>query len=216
MAESKKDRHDESNENGYKKRCYCEKCVKSFDEWCDVKKHEGKPLCRKKSYTICEIVCERTDSKTYFYGHKKEFEGKWEGAKAYKPDCHDKKDYDDKKDRHDEHDENGYKKRCRCQKCKKTYDEWCKDKADQGKTVCRRKCYTIVEYVCEKTDVYKHTFGKKKRYEGKWEEAKPFQPPKHCDDKKDHDDDDHKEDKKEKKDRKKDHKKDDCYHSKSE
>lgn len=200
MAESKKEKHDKHDEHGYKKRCFCEKCVKTFGEWCDVKKHEGKPLCRKKVYTICEIECERTDSKTYYYGHKKEYEGKWEGTKAYKPDCHDKNseskgdksekseksdksDKHEEHDKHDEHDENGYKKRCRCLKCKRTYDEWCKDKKDKGKTICKRKCYSIVEYECEKTDVYKHTYGRKKRYEGKWEDAKPFYP-KHCDDKK--------------------------------
>lgn len=195
MADSKKDRHDEHDEQGYKKRCYCEKCVKTFDEWCDVKKQEGKPLCRKKSYTICEIVCERTDSKTYFYGHKKEFEGKWEDTKAYKPDCNKKQD-NSSDDKHDEHDENGYKKRCRCQKCKRTYDEWCKEKQNQGQTVCKRKCYTIVEYVCEKTDVYKHTFGRKKRYEGKWEEAEPFEPT-NCND--NFDDSSSKDDKKDRK-----------------
>lgn len=182
--------HDIVREDGYKKRCYCEKCVKQFDHWCDVKKHEGKALCKKKSVTICEIVCERTDQKTYFYGHKKEFEGKWESTRAHPEKCRDRKDGgndDYESGKHDEYNENGYKKRCRCQKCKRQYDEWCKDKQEKGKTICKRKCYTIVEYVCEKTDVYTHKWGLKKKYESNWEITKPFEPPRRyrnddCDD----------------------------------
>lgn len=71
-------KHDECDEHEYKKRCYCEKCVKKYDEWCRRHKKDGKPKCYRKCYTVCEIKCKKPCRKVKKYGYKKLYEGKWQ------------------------------------------------------------------------------------------------------------------------------------------
>lgn len=88
MAEQKSDhsaKHDSHDENGYKKRCYCEKCKRTYDEWCKSHKDEGKTQCVRKCYTICEIACEKPITKIVKWGYKQEFEGEWEPYHHAKP-----------------------------------------------------------------------------------------------------------------------------------
>lgn len=77
--------HDTYDETGYKKRCYCEKCKRTYDEWCKEKKEEGHQTCQRKCYTICEIVCEKPVTTITHWGYKKEYEGKWERFHDNKP-----------------------------------------------------------------------------------------------------------------------------------
>lgn len=117
MAEKKsKQRHDEYDDKSYKKRCHCQKCVRTYDEWCRKKKEEGRATCKRKCYTICEIVCEQPVTTYNHWGYKKEYEGKWEHHRPEKrPDCKDrdcdKKQSDkhekrsDKSDKHEKHDD---------------------------------------------------------------------------------------------------------------
>jgi hypothetical protein len=82
---------------------------------------------------------------------------------------------------HDSYDEHGYKKRCHCTKCKRTYDEWCRKHKEEGCATCKRKCYTVCEIVCEKPHTVVTEWGYKKEYEGKWEKYDHIRPPKNCD-----------------------------------
>lgn len=75
-------KHDSYDENGYKKRCYCEKCKKSYDDWCEKNEEDGVTHCKRKCYTICEIVCEKPVTTVTHWGYKKEYEGKWESYRA--------------------------------------------------------------------------------------------------------------------------------------
>lgn len=72
------DHHDEITEDGYKKRCYCQKCTKKYDEWCREHKDEGHTSCKRRCYTVCEVICEKPVTTVTHWGYKKEFEGKWE------------------------------------------------------------------------------------------------------------------------------------------
>jgi len=82
---------------------------------------------------------------------------------------------------HDSYDENGYKKRCYCEKCKRIYDEWCRNNKETGQKVCERKCYTICEIKCERPKVIVKHWGYKQEFEGKWEPfVDPLPVPKHC------------------------------------
>jgi hypothetical protein len=78
MAEIISEKHDSCDESGYKKRCYCEKCKRKYDEWCHKNKEHGHTVCKRKCYTICEIVCEKPVTTITHWGFKKEYEGKWE------------------------------------------------------------------------------------------------------------------------------------------
>lgn len=81
--------HDEHDEHGYKKRCHCQRCKRTYDEWCRKHKEEGHTTCRRKCYTICEIKCEKPIHKRLHWGYKKEYEGKWEPYhKVREPRCH--------------------------------------------------------------------------------------------------------------------------------
>lgn len=75
--------HDSHDEHGYVKRCYCQKCVKTFDDWKHKKQEHGCSTCKRRCRTICEYVCEQPKTTVYHWGFKKEFEGKWERVKAY-------------------------------------------------------------------------------------------------------------------------------------
>lgn len=76
MAEQHK--HDEITQDGYKKRCYCEKCVATYLEWC--KQHKEKPTttCKRKCYTVCEIECHKEQLHVKDWAFGKRYEGKWE------------------------------------------------------------------------------------------------------------------------------------------
>lgn len=71
-------KHDHVDKDGYKKRCYCQKCVKRYKEWCEKKKDEGCTTCKRRCYTVCEIKCEKTDIIRTYFGFHEKFEGKWE------------------------------------------------------------------------------------------------------------------------------------------
>lgn len=68
-----------------------------FDEWCDVKKHEGKTHCRRKCKTVCVVECEKEICFKYEFGHKTQHQDKWKPHKPEEvPKCCDKK-HDGKK-----------------------------------------------------------------------------------------------------------------------
>lgn len=72
------ERHDEWDDHKYKKRCHCQRCVGTYDDWCRKHKEKGCTTCKRKCYTICEIVCEKPVTHVYHWGYKKEYEGRWE------------------------------------------------------------------------------------------------------------------------------------------
>jgi hypothetical protein len=78
MSDKTTHQHDEVTKDGYKKRCYCEKCKRKYDEFCKKSKHEGKVKCQRKCHTICEIKCEQPVEITKHWGYKKEYETKWD------------------------------------------------------------------------------------------------------------------------------------------
>lgn len=78
MADNKSLEHDSYDDNGYQKRCYCEKCKRTYDEWCKKNKEDGCTTCKRRCYTICEIKCEKPVTTVFEWGYKKEYEGKWE------------------------------------------------------------------------------------------------------------------------------------------
>lgn len=86
--------HDHSEGGNYIKRCYCEKCKRKYDDWCDEHEHEGKTHCKKRCVTHCEYVCSKPIKTVKKWGYKKEFVGKWE---KYEEKCHDKKEHHEKK-----------------------------------------------------------------------------------------------------------------------
>lgn len=96
MADSDSGKHDEYDEKSgqYKKRCYCQKCVKTYNEWCKRQKEHGNTRCRRKCFTVCTIECEKDHTVTTRWGYDQKFEGKWEDYKHARPaprDCKDKK-----------------------------------------------------------------------------------------------------------------------------
>lgn len=86
----------------------------------------------------------------------------------------------DYSEKHDSYDDKGYQKRCYCEKCVRTYEDWCKKHKEDGSTHCKRKCYTVCEVKCEKPVTTIHTWGYKKDYEGKWEHYRSESVPKRC------------------------------------
>lgn len=79
QADNKDHKHDYVDDNGsYQRVCYCNKCTKKWDDWCDKKKSEGQTHCKRKCYTICEYECEQPIHIKYKWGHKEKFEGEWE------------------------------------------------------------------------------------------------------------------------------------------
>jgi hypothetical protein len=85
VASDNDDGHDRYDEDGYKRRCHCEKCIRTYDEWCKKRKEQGVTHCKRKCYTICEIKCEKPVTTTFNWGYKKEYEGKWESYHNDKP-----------------------------------------------------------------------------------------------------------------------------------
>jgi len=74
-------RHDIIVDGKYKKRCYCQKCTKSYDDWKHRNKKEGCTKCKRRCYTVCEIQCEKPVEIVHEWGYKKKYEGKWESYK---------------------------------------------------------------------------------------------------------------------------------------
>lgn len=70
--------------------------------------------------------------------------------------------------KHDECDESGYKKVCRCEKCVRKYNDWCKKNKKHGETVCKRKCYTVCEVKCERPTTSVTRWGFTEDSETKW------------------------------------------------
>jgi hypothetical protein len=71
--------HDEVNENGdYKRRCYCQKCVALYEQWCKENKGPARVSCQRKCITICEIECHKEQTTYKDWAFAKEYEGKWE------------------------------------------------------------------------------------------------------------------------------------------
>ena len=73
---------------------------------------------------------------------------------------------------HDSYTDSKYQKRCYCEKCKKKYDDWKKEHEEKGKTVCKKRCFTVCEIECTKKVEREINWGYKKKYEGKWEPHK--------------------------------------------
>ncbi len=71
-------KHDQITDNGYKQRCYCEKCKAKYDEWCKRQADKGQKICKRRCYTICEVVCKQPKLVVDRWGYKKHYEGKWE------------------------------------------------------------------------------------------------------------------------------------------
>jgi len=90
------DKHDKIKDGEYEKRCYCEKCTKKYDEWCDQQQKEGCTVVKRKCYTICKYVAEKQTIVTDKWGYKEKFEGKWEKVDKIEKPC---KDCDKKKSR---------------------------------------------------------------------------------------------------------------------
>lgn len=84
MAEEQK-QHDSYDEHGYKKRCYCEKCEGTYKEWCKKNKEEGCTHCKRRCYTVCEVICEKPITTTVHWGYHEKYEGKWEPYHKAKP-----------------------------------------------------------------------------------------------------------------------------------
>lgn len=82
--------HDTCENGKYEKRCYCEKCVKKYDEWCKVHPtHKDKKCVERKCVTICEYRWQRPCAFAEEGGFKKKFETKWEKYDGPVPDnCH--------------------------------------------------------------------------------------------------------------------------------
>lgn len=76
------EQHDKVTEDGYEKRCYCEKCVGKYKEWCRKNKEEGNTTCKRKCYTVCEIKCKKAVVTHTNWGYHEKFEGKWEPYRA--------------------------------------------------------------------------------------------------------------------------------------
>lgn len=74
--------HDEETQDGYKKRCYCQKCVGKYKEWCEKKKGEPHIVCKRKCYTVCQIKCHKEQTTYTDWGYHEKFEGKWEHKDA--------------------------------------------------------------------------------------------------------------------------------------
>jgi 3-hydroxy-3-methylglutaryl CoA synthase len=70
--------HDTVVDGHYKKRCYCQKCTKQYDEWCRQKKREGCQHCKRICKTVCTVECKKPIKIVKEWGYKEEFEGKWE------------------------------------------------------------------------------------------------------------------------------------------
>lgn len=82
-SKSDSEKHDSVKDNGeYEKRCYCEKCVGKYKEWCKKQKEEGCSTCKRRCYTVCEIKCKKTDVIHTHWGYHEKFEGKWEHYRA--------------------------------------------------------------------------------------------------------------------------------------
>lgn len=88
----------------------------------------------------------------------------------------------DQSEKHDTVNEKGeYEKRCYCQKCVGRYKEWCRKNKEEGCTTCKRRCYTVCEIKCKKTDIIHTNWGFHEKFEGKWENYRAEDAPKHCD-----------------------------------
>lgn len=73
--------HDSYDDSRYQKRCYCEKCKKKYDDWKKEHEEKGETVCKRKCFTVCEIVCTKKIEKELNWGYKKKYEGKWEEYK---------------------------------------------------------------------------------------------------------------------------------------
>lgn len=70
--------HDEVRDGEYIKRCYCQKCVDTYDKFCRKHKDDPHVRCQRRCFTVCEYKCESTQVIRKHWGHKKQFNGKWE------------------------------------------------------------------------------------------------------------------------------------------
>ena len=71
-----------------------------------------------------------------------------------------------------------YHRKCQdnCDKCKESYDKWCKENSN---IECKKRSYTITEFVCSKVTVQK--YGHKEREDHPWKKTSDQEPPRHCD-----------------------------------
>lgn len=85
----KSEQHDSVDESGYKKRCYCQRCEGKYKEWCRKQKEHGTTHCKRRCYTVCEVVCEKPVTTIKHWGFHEKFEGKWEkyAAQPVPKDC---------------------------------------------------------------------------------------------------------------------------------
>ena len=81
MAESKSELHDSYDENGYKKRCFCQKCTEQYVLWCKKNKKDGVTHCKRRCRTVCDIKCVKPVTTVYKWEEQQRFEGKWESYK---------------------------------------------------------------------------------------------------------------------------------------
>ena len=74
--------HSYEDKDGFKKRCFCQKCEKKWKEWCEKHKKEGETHCKRKCYTVCEYKCKKPVTTVFNWGYHKKFVGEWEKHKA--------------------------------------------------------------------------------------------------------------------------------------
>ncbi len=96
---SSHDSHDSCDENSYKKKCYCQKCVRQYDEWLKRNKERGHTTCKRKCFTVCEYVCTKTSVRRKDWGFAREFETRWSPYKGHVPHARDC-DKGEKRDHH--------------------------------------------------------------------------------------------------------------------
>ncbi len=82
---------------------------------------------------------------------------------------------------HDEIRNGKYHRKCQDKNCScaSKYAKWCKEN-ENSHTECKKRSYTVTEYVCEKVTVQKKQFGHKEMKENDWEYVKPIEEPKKC------------------------------------
>lgn len=75
---SQNELHDEYDDKGYKRRCFCQKCTGQFKHWCAEHRDQKDCECQKRSYTVVEYKCHETQLVHKKFGYHEKFESKWE------------------------------------------------------------------------------------------------------------------------------------------
>lgn len=111
--------HDKYNEHSYQQRCQCQKCTATYDKWCDEKKKAGCATCKRKCYTICEIVCEKPRKIVDHWGYKKRYDGPWKHYEEKSKSCSSSSSSSSSESHHKRRPRKHHNKNHGCNKCNK-------------------------------------------------------------------------------------------------